>query len=1034
MMGLPKFAVERRTFTYFATFIVAVAGIASFFNLGQLEDPEFTIKTAVISTKYPGASPKEVELEVTDRIEVAIQEMAQIKYLESLSRSGESSITVEIKPSVPGETIPQVWDELRRKVRDIESQLPPGVERPDVSDDFGDVFGFQLAVTGDGFSYAEIETHAKDIRKEISLVKGVARVDLWGVQPKAIYIDASQTQLSQLGISDQNIEATLKTQNLVVDAGKVDIQDRRYRISPTGTFQSPNEIGELLVRPTILDAAQSSSDGRSGSERGALNELIRINDFATVKSGYVDPPPTILRYNGVPAVGISIANQLGINIVDLGKAIEARLNEILANIPIGVEVHRVHWQSDIVAEAVDSFLISFLEALAIVMVVLTLFMGWRMGVIIGSSLIITILACFILMAAFDIDLQRMSLGALVIALGMMVDNSIVVADGIATRLRDGMNRKQAAIESALQPSIPLLGATIIAVMAFYPIVASDENAGEYCATLFSVVAIALLMSWIVSMTLTPLQTMDMLQVQEKGPESAYSGRFFILFRKFLTLSIRRRWITLGTAIALLVVALFGFDRIEKLFFPDATMRKFMIDVWLPEGTRIQSTASVARQAEKAVMSDKRVTGVASYIGAGPPRFYLPVDPEKPYSSYAQLIVNVKSYKDISELSRKLGTWFSDTFPEALVAIRSFGVGPADTWKFETRIIGPGLADPSILQSSADRVRRILQSSPYTAYSRTNWRNHQLKIVPVYSQERGRWAGITRENIAKTTKRGYDGRTIGLYREKDDLIPIVLRHVEEERHDVGGMDLLQVQGDQSNRVVPLAQVADAINLEWEDPLIWRRDRRRTVTVQGNPVFGHTLPTLWANVSGDIERQKLPLGYRLEWGGEHESSNDAQRSLLPGIVPAVIIVLLIMVGLFNALRPPLVILMTLPFALIGVIFGLLLTGAPFGFVALLGAMSLAGMMIKNAIVLLDQISTNLSNGMERFEAISEAAQSRLSPVSLAAATTVLGVIPLLQDPFWIGLAVTVMAGLSFGTLLTMVVLPVIYATLHGVRTTQ
>jgi multidrug efflux pump subunit AcrB len=1029
-MNLPQFAIENRTFIYFATFIVAVMGVVSFFKLGQLEDPEFTIKTAVISTQYPGASAGEVELEVTDRIEVAIQEMAEIKYLESLSRFGESIITVEIRPSISGDKIPQVWDELRRKIRDIESQLPPGTGRPDVSDDFGDVFGFQLAITGDGFNYAELESFAKDIRKEISLVAGVSRADLWGVQPRIVYLDASQAQLSQLGISDENIEATLKSQNLVLDAGEVDVADRRYRIAPTGSFSSPQEIGELIVRPSILDAVQSGSG--TSQRGGALNELIRIRDFAQVRSGYQDPPPTILHFNGIPAVGISIANQPGVNIVDVGKAIEARLGEVLVNVPIGVEIHRVHWQSDIVSLAVDSFLMSFLQALGIVMVVLALFMGWRMGIIIGSSLIVTILGSFILMSIFSIDLQRMSLGALVIALGMMVDNSIVVADGIAARLRDGMDRKEAAIQASAQPSIPLLGATIIAVMAFYPIIASDENAGEYCATLFSVVAIALLVSWTVSMTLTPLQTMDMLPDQKSGESGAkHGGWFFAGFRKTLILSMRWRWLTIGSMTALLALAIINFDRVEKLFFPDATMDKFMVDVWLPQGTRIENTAAVAAKAEQEILKDERVVGVASYIGAGPPRFYLPVDPEKPYSSYAQLIVNVKNYKDIPELSKKFGAWFSEQVPEALVPIRSFGVGPADTWKFETRVIGPGLADPKTLRAVSDDISNKLRASPDTAYERTNWRTPNLKVVPVYSQERGRWAGVTREEIANTTKRAYDGRKIGLYREKDELVPIVLRHVEEERRDVGSMDILQVHPEGSTKTVPLAQVTQRIDLEWEDPLIWRRDRRRTITVQGNPVIGTTLPALWSAVSGDIEQLELPPGYRLEWGGEHESSGDAQRSLLPGMIPAAIIVLLIMVGLFNAVRPPLVILLTLPFALIGIVFGLLFAGAPFGFVALLGAMSLVGMMIKNAIVLLDQINLNLADGMQRFEAVLEAALSRLSPVGLAAATTVLGVIPLLKDPFWIGLAVTVMAGLSFGTLLTMIVLPVVYAIIHKVQ---
>ena len=1025
-MNLAAFAVERRAFTYFATVVLTVAGIASFFGLGQLEDPEFTIKTAVVSTTYPGASAQEVELEVTDRIELAVQEMPQIKYLESLSRAGLSIVKVEIRPAFSSAEIPQIWDELRRKVRDVETTLPPGAGRPDVSDDFGDVFGFQLAVTGDGYDYAELETYAKQLKKELSLVKGVARVDLWGAQKKLIYIDVSQSQLTLLGISEQNLEATLKSQNLVVDGGKLNVQNIRMRIAPSGNFRSPEDIGNLFVRPNVVDVAQTStSNARAAAQAG--NELIRIRDIGTVTRGYADPPNNLLRYNKLPAIGVSITNQSGVNIVEVGRAIDIRIEELLANIPVGIELHRVHWQSDIVNTAVNDFLISFAEALLIVMVVLTLFMGWRMGVIIGTSLIVTILASFILMALFGIDLQRMSLGALVIALGMMVDNSIVVADGIAVRLARGMDRKLSAIEAAAQPSIPLLGATVIAVMAFYPIAASPENAGEYCASLFSVVAISLLVSWVVSVTLTPLQSMDMLKVPETGAEEKdpYSGLFFGIFKGVLAGCIKLRWLTIAVMVGALGFSVVGFGSVEKLFFPDSTMTKFMIDYWGPQGTRIEQTAAAASRIEEKLLKDERVKGVASYIGAGPPRFYLPVEPEKPYSSYAQLVVNVDDYRQIPDLVDELNGWLGGNFPEALVPIRKFGVGPAFTWKFDVRIIGPGSAELGTLREAAGKLEGILDNEPLSAYSRTDWRQPVLSVVPEYSQDRARWAGVTREDIARTTKRSFDGRPIGLYREGDDAIPIVLRHREDERQNIGNLDILEVQPELTSKAIPLAQVTDSIKLEWEDPLIWRRDRRRTIKVQGNPIPGVTLPTLQAAVGPKVEALELPSGYKIEWGGEHESSRDSQASLIPGVLPAAVIMLLIMVGLFNAMRPPVVILLTLPFAFIGITAGLLATGASFGFVALLAAMSLSGMMIKNAIVLIDEVNANLEVGKERYDALVMAAVSRLRPVSLAAATTVLGVIPLMQDPFWIGLAVVIMAGLSFGTLLTMVMLPVLYA---------
>ena len=1029
-MNLAAIAIEKKAVTYFAVFLLVTAGLASFFTLGQLEDPEYTVKTATIITLYPGASPEEVELEVTDRIELALQEMSYIDYLESFSRAGMSLIKVEIKSEFWSDALPQIWDELRRKVRDIEAQLPPGVGRPDIGDDFGDVFGFQLALTGDGFSYADLEAYAKDIKKEISLVEGVARVDLWGVQDKIIYVDVSEAQLSLLGITDKNLERTLQRQNMVVDGGHVDVQNKRFRIAPTGEFVSPEDIGNLRVRPSILDEFSNLSPR---PETRRTDELIRIDDIGTVRRGYLEPPHNLMFYNGEPAIGISITNILGINIVEMGRRVDQRLKELIPILPVGIEFHKVHWQSDVVAEAVNGFIINFAQAVGIVLVVLTLFMGWRMGLIIGMALVATILASFILMAIFEIDLQRMSLGALVIALGMMVDNAIVVADGYVVRLNRGMDPKKAAIEAANLPAWPLLGATVVAVMAFYPIFASTEAAGEYCRTLFSVVAISLLSSWVISMTLTPLQCIDLIKPKagSEAGKDPFEGRFYVMFRGVLERAIRARYLTIACMVGLLAFAIYGFGGVSQQFFPDSSMTKFMVDYWAPEGTRIQDVATDLSEAKAYILEDERVDDVTAFLGSGPPRFYLPVEPELPYQSYGQLIVNVNDFRAIDELYLRLSDWFSDNFPQALAVVRKYGVGPSNTWKFELRISGPAVANPAVLRSLAGEVENILEASPLAAYVRTDWRQRVQKLTPLYNQERARWASISRQDLANATKRSFDGRTVGLYREGDDLIPIMLRAVEEERENVASLPFTQVTGDFSTDAVPLSQVTDGVPAVWEDPLIWRRDRRRTITVQGNPIPGVTLPTLRESVLAEIETIEVPPGYIVEWGGEFEDTVDAQASLVPGVVPAVAVMSFIIIALFNAFRPPLVIACTIPFALIGITAGLLATGTPFGFLALLGAMSLSGMMIKNAIVLLDEINLNKQAGLAPYDSVVAAAVSRLRPVALAAATTVLGVIPLLQDVFWIGMAVTIMAGLSFGTILTMILVPVLYATFHRLR---
>ena len=539
--------------------------------------------------------------------------------------------------------------------------------------------------------------------------------------------------------------------------------------------------------------------------RPSRSELIRIRDIGEVDLGYVDPPTQLMRFNGREAIGISITNVPGANVVDVGRNIDERLAELSAQLPIGIEVERMHWMSDAVSDAVNNFIISFAEAVGIVLVILALAMGWRMGLIIGSSLIVTILGSFVLMSIFGIDLQRMSLGALVIALGMMVDNAIVVADGMAVRLEQGMDRAKAALEAASQPSGPLLGATVIAVMAFYPIFASTESAGEYCATLFSVVAISLLFSWVVAITLTPIQCMDLLKVSKGSGGDPYGGGFYQRFRGMLGKAIRMRWLTLGAMVGLLVAAFVGFGNVSKLFFPDSSMSKFMIDYFAPEGTRINDVAGQLQTLEKRLLEDERIDSVTSFVGSGPPRFYLPVEPEEINSSYGQLIVNVHDFREIKGLVKELSPWISENMPDALVPVREYGVGPANTWKFELRVSGPADAEPDTLRSLAQRYVDVLDAEPMTAYTRTDWRQRVQKLVPVYNEERGRWAGVTRPDIAKTTKRAFDGRSVGLYREDDDLIPILLRHTEQERRNVSNVPQLQVQPTRATSSIPLGQV-------------------------------------------------------------------------------------------------------------------------------------------------------------------------------------------------------------------------------------
>lgn len=1050
-MNLTKFALDKQTLTNFCVTLVVIGGLLSYATLGRLEDPDFTIKTAVIVTGYPGASPQEVELEVTDLLEQSIQEMPELDTMYSQSRAGLSIIKVDIKEKYWADSLPQVWDQLRRKVNNVKPLLPPGALTPDVGDDFSFVFGFVLAVSGEDYSYKELETYAKKIRKEFSLVDGVSRVDLWGAQPKVVYIDISESQLAALRITKEDVLATLALQNKVVNAGSINLQGQRLRVEVTGEFASPQEIGELTIRRSIADillnagrslgtdsrtveeVTPTGSAGGGSSAAVRSSELIRIKDIATVREGYLEPAFTRMRFNGKEAIAIQAANVIGGNVINTGANLDQRLAEMKQNLPAGLEVEKFFWQSELVAESINGFVISLVEAVLIVLAVIAIAMGWRMGLVIGWALIVTILGTFLVMKIMGMSLERISLGALVVALGMMVDNAIVVADNYAVRLKRGMKPREAAIESAATPSIALLGATIVAIMAFYPVFAAPTGAGEYGRGLFIVVGISLVISWLVAMTMTPLNCIAMIKPPPADADTSkdpYDTGFFRGYKRLLEAAIRYRTITIGGMLILLVTAGIGFTGVPQQFFPDSTRSQFMIDYWAPHGTTMKSVSADLRGIEAKLEGDPRVSSVGTFMGAGGPRFYLPVDPEFPYSSYAQIIIATPSYEDLVELHAEMEPWVTENYPQALTRVRKYTVGPGDTWPFELRIAGPAEADLDTLRRLGEEGMAILRESPLAKHVRTDMRQRVQKVVVDYDQERARWAAVSREDVAQATGRAYDGMLVGLYREGDAMLPIIARDAEEDRQKIAGqLDLVQVQPSFGLQTAPLGQVVEGVSLEWEDPLITRFNRRRQVAIHAQP-HGVTLPALRASVKDQFDAMELPPGYDQFWDGEYDSTLRAQLSLVPGMIPAFVIMTLIIVALFNSLKPSLIIALVVPFALIGITAILLPTQTAFGFMALLGAMSLIGLMIKNAIVLLDEIEANKKNGLAPYDATVAAGMSRVSPVVLGAATTVLGVIPLVPDAFWAAMALTMMFGLMVGTVLTMVLVPTFYTVVYRI----
>lgn len=1039
--SLVAYGIYNKAVTYFICFIIVAGGLASFFALGQLEDPTFTIKTAMVVTRYPGASPEEVDKQVTENLERVLQRMVQVDHLYSISRAGESLIRVDIKDSYTSDKMPQIWDELRKNIADAVHTLPTGSQSPMVMDDFGFVYGFLLAITGDGFSYRELDDYADQMRKELSLVKDVARVDFWGKQTKAVYIDVSSQRLSGVQLTPETFLSAFRQHNEIVDAGAFDKGGQRLRFSVSGEFKQPEDIGELLIKPLPLDLLGNAVSDTSSATITTLSEekhnVIRVKNLATVRRGYVDPPQTIMRHNGKPAIGIAIAGSEEANIVHVGDRLNKKMEEILARLPIGLEFHKISWQSDIVKESVDGFVLSLIASVLIVFIVLIIPMGLRLGFIIGFGLVLTILATFIFMFITNTPLQRMSLGALVLAAGMMIDNTLVIVDCIALRLREGKDRIEAAIETASSFAWPLLASTLIAILAFFPIFIARSGAGEYCRTLFTVIAASLTISWFIGMFITPVQCLDLLpknsqQETQNKKGSEFDSPFFNVFRKFLDTLIRFRYLSVLGLIAAFTASLFAFQFVPRLFFPDSTRPQIMIDYWGPNGMSIQQTSEELKKAEIAYQTLEGVESISTFVGQGPPRFYLPVDSELPFPNYGQMIVNFSSFRDIQPFIEKATQWASNNPLSGMLRFRKYTVGPGNAWRFDAKLLAPYGSDESAQRDAAHKFLDVAAKSPYGIDWRLDEMNPTLKWEVDFDQRRARWAGVSRKELSSALRRSYDGLPVGFFREGTDFLPIILRPPKYEREDLlAYYNALPVNSPGQTYSVPAAQVISDEHAAWESPLLMRWDGRRQIAVQGVPKPGYTYSQLKENLAPELKNLELPRGTDIFWGGEQESTRAAQESLLPGLIPSAILITLLLVTIFNAYLPVIIILLALPFAFIGISMGLLTTQIPFGFMALLGAMSLAGMMNKNIVILLDAAGENVKAGMSRYEAITDAAVTRVRPILLGAATTVLGVIPLLPDVFWKAMAVTIMSGLAIGSLISIFAVPVIYCIFYRVH---
>ncbi|MEE8594749.1 MAG: efflux RND transporter permease subunit, partial [Gemmatimonadota bacterium] len=1041
-MNIAELAIRKSTITWTLSILLLVVGYVSFNSLARLEDPEFTIKDAIISTPYPGASAKEVEEEVSDVIERAVQELGQLKRVQSTSTRGMSTVKATIKDQYDKETLPQVWDELRRKVTDYQSRLPPGAGPSIVNDDFGDVYGIYMALTGEGYTMAELYEYAKLLRRELLLVDDVKKVAIWGHSRETVYVEMSRAKMAALGISQQDIFDALQAKNLPADAGRIELGYDFIAIVPTGEFQSEKEFGELLI-----------------TTRGGEGQLVYLKDVARVRRGYEDPPTQLVRYDGKPAIALGISTVSGGNVVTMGEGLARKFSQLQTQTPLGMELDAISMQSEAVSASIKGFMVNLLEAVAIVFVVLMIFMGIRSGAIIGGILFLTIFGTFIFMQMQGVILERISLGALIIALGMLVDNAIVIIDGMQVRIERGMDRIKAATEVVSQNMIPLLGATVIAVLAFASIGTSDDSTGEYCRSLYTVILISLMLSWVTAVTTTPLLGKIFLKVKPKKEgqsDDPYGGAFYQGYRSVLSNAIRRRWITIGLVAGIFLVSLWGFGFVSNMFFPNSTRPQFFADIWLPQGTHIRDTERELAKAEEYFLGLDGVTHVSTAIGGGDLRFLLTYTPNEASSAFGVMFVDVEDWRTIDDLQLKTQRELEEILPEAIVNVRKFRLGPGEGGQVQLRISG---SDGTILREMAATVKEILREEGAKGI-RDEWREKVKTVRPLLAEAQARQLGIDRPQLATQLRAAFQGAQTGIYRERDELLPIIARAPDYERDDVDNIRDLQIWSPAAGRNIPMRQVLAGFETVWEDATVFRWNRTTTIRVHADPDgelssklmdrvkprvekalnvdlaaytgknFGdqNPLDDLTASTIKVVDMDQIPLkdmpGYFIAWGGEAEDGSRAQAALATSLPIFFGMMILIVILLFNSIKKTLCIWLTAPLAIIGVTGGLLLFGQPFGFMALLGFLALLGMLIKNAIVLIEEIDRQIETGKNRFEAVVDSGVARMRPVMMAAATTILGMIPLLTDAFFISMAVTIMAGLLVATVLTLIIVPVLY----------
>jgi multidrug efflux pump len=1019
--NLSRWALEHIPLTRYLIVVLLIGGILSYGRLGQDEDPPFTFRAMVVRANWPGATALQMAEQVTDKLEKKLQETPYIDKIRSYSKPGETLIILQLRESTPPKETSGAWYQVRKKIGDIKGTLPAGVVGPFFNDEFGDTYGSIFAVSGDGFNYAEVKDYADFIRQQFLQVPSVAKVELFGVQDEKINIEFSHKKFAQLGIPFESIVSQINAQNTMEASGVMVTPTDNLQMRVSGALRSPDDLANLELR--------------------ANGTAFRLGDFATIKREYKDPPQDKMRFNGKDVIGLGISMEKGGNIIDLGQNLEATVAQIKGKLPVGIMLERVSDQPKAVKQSVGEFVNTLIEAVLIVLAVSFLALGlhtkpfrldMRPGLVVGLTIPLVLAVTFLLMRIFDIDLHKISLGALIIALGLLVDDAIIAVEMMVRKMEEGYSRFDAATFAYTSTAMPMLTGTLITAAGFLPIGLAKSAAGEYTFSMFSVNALALLISWFAAVLFTPYIGYVLLRIKPAanadGHHELFDTPFYRRFRAVVNWCVEWRKTTILLTLAVFGLGVFGFRFIEQQFFPDSSRPELMVELWLPEGSSFAATEAQTKKFEAFLRRQDGIESVTSYVGTGSPRFYLPLDQIFPQTNVAQLVVLPVDLKARETLRLKIAAAFKNGFPEVRGRVKLLPNGPPVPYPVQFRVSGDEVAK---VRAIADQVKDIMRANPNTLGVNDNW-NESIKVLRLdLDQEKLRALGISTQAVMRSANTILSGSTIGQYRENNRLIDIVVRQPVEERATIEVLNDTNIP-TASGKPVPISQIARA-HFIWEPGVVWREGREWAITVQSDVTDGIQGPTVSSQISPQLEKLRagLPAGYRIELAGAAADSGKAQQSIAANVPLVIFIIFTLLMLQLHSFSRSLLVFLTGPLGVAGAAMALLILQRPFGFVAQLGVIALFGMIIRNSVILIDQIEQDIAAGAAPWNAIVESAVRRCRPIILTAAAAVLAMIPLSRSVFWGPMAVAIMGGLIIATALTLLFLPALYAAWFRVK---